>query len=91
MGGISSYEFFVGYVGIFLTIIASLVILGLLFRKRYSWLLLVMVICLFIGRIVLKVEMWMYGLIPFISGLIVSSLYDLYYKIQGDKGKFIND
>ena len=33
-GGISSYDFFVGYVGIFLTVISSLVILGLIFRKN---------------------------------------------------------
>lgn len=33
LGGASSYEFFVGYVGVFLSIISSLVLVGLIFLK----------------------------------------------------------
>ncbi len=91
IGGVSSYEFFVGYVGIFLTLVSSLVILGLLFQKEHSGLLLVMTVCLFVGRILFKMEMWMYGLIPFISGVLFSILHNGNFKAQQDKGEIFNE
>lgn len=73
LGGVSSYEFFVGYVGIFLSIISSLVLVGLIlsnFGKTMSlYVILCMCISLGVIRVFLQMEMWIYGLVPLISGL----------------------
>ena len=73
LGGVSSYEFFVGYVGIFLSIISSLVLVGLIFsnfgKSMSLYVILCMCISLGIIRVFFQMEMWIYGLVPLISGL----------------------
>lgn len=73
LGGVSSYEFFVGYVGIFLSIISSLVLVGLIFsnfgKSISQYVILCMCISLGIIRVFFQMEMWIYGLVPLISGL----------------------
>lgn len=73
LGGISSYEFFVGYVGIFLSIISSLVLVGLIFlnfgKSISLYVILCMCISLGVTRVFFQMEMWIYGLVPLISGL----------------------
>ena len=83
IGGVSSYEFFVGYVGIFLTVISSLVILGLVFKKIHSFIWLIMCISLAFVRITFEMEMWMYGLVPFISGFIFVLFFNEYKNENG--------
>ena len=50
-----------------------------------------MAICLFVGRIMFEMEMWMYGLISFISGLFFSVLHDGYFKIRKNEGENFNE
>ena len=73
LGGVSSYEFFVGYVGFFLSIISSLVLVGLIFsnfgKSISQYVILCMCISLGIIRVFFQMEMWIYGLVPLISGL----------------------
>ncbi|RKW28461.1 MAG: hypothetical protein D8B48_03525 [Granulicatella sp.] len=73
LGGVSSYEFFVGYVGIFLSIISSLVLVGLIFsnfgKSISQYVILCMCISLGIIRVFFQMEMWIYGLVPLVSGL----------------------
>ena len=73
LGGVSSYEFFVGYVGIFLSIISSLVLVGLIFsnfgKSMSLYVILCMCISLGIIRVFFQMEMWIYGLVPLVSGL----------------------
>ena len=73
LGGVSSYEFFVGYVGIFLSIISSLVLVGLIFsnfgKSMSLYVILCMCISLGVTRVFFRMEMWIYGLVPLISGL----------------------
>ena len=73
LGGVSSYEFFVGYVGIFLSIISSLVLVGLIFsnfgKSMSLYVILCMCISLGVTRVFFQMEMWIYGLVPLISGL----------------------
>lgn len=73
LGGISSYEFFVGYVSIFLSIISSLVLVGLIFsnfgKSMSLYVILYMCISLGIIRVFFQMEMWIYGLVSLISGL----------------------
>ena len=73
LGGVSSYEFFVGYVGFFLSIISSLVLVGLIFsnfgKSMSLYVILCMCISLGIIRVFFQMEMWIYGLVPLISGL----------------------
>ena len=73
LGGVSSYEFFVGYVGIFLSIISSLVLVGLIFsnfgKSISQYVILCMCISLGIIRVFFQMEMWIYGLVPLMSGL----------------------
>ena len=73
LGGVSSYEFFVGYVGIFLSIISSLVLVGLIFSNFGKSMSLYVILCMCISlgviRIFFQIEMWIYGLVPLISGL----------------------
>ena len=73
LGGVSSYEFFVGSVGIFLTIISSLVLVGLIFSNFGKSMSLYVILCMCISlgviRVFFQIEMWIYGLVPLISGL----------------------
>ena len=73
LGGVSSYEFFVGYVGFFLSIISSLVLVGLIFsnfgKSISQYVILCMCISLGIIRVFFQMEMWIYGLVPLVSGL----------------------
>ena len=73
LGGVSSYEFFVGYVGIFLSIISSLVLVGLIFSNFGKSMSLYVILCMCISlgviRVFFQMEMWIYGLVPLISGL----------------------
>lgn len=73
LGGVSSYEFFVGYVGIFLSIISSLVLVGLIFsnfgKSMSQYVILCMCISLGVIRVFFQMEMWIYGLVPLVSGL----------------------
>ena len=73
LGGVSSYEFFVGYVGIFLSIISSLVLVCLIFsnfgKSMSQYVILCMCISLGVIRVFFQMEMWIYGLVPLISGL----------------------
>lgn len=73
LGGVSSYEFFVGYVGIFLSIISSLVLVGLIFsnfgKSMSLYVILCMCISLGVTRVFFQMEMWIYGLVPLFSGL----------------------
>ena len=73
LGGVSSYEFFVGYVGIFLSIVSSLVLVGLIFsnfgKSMSLYVILCMCISLGVTRVFFQMEMWIYGLVPLISGL----------------------
>ena len=73
LGGVSSYEFFVGYVGFFLSIISSLVLVGLIFsnfgKSISQYVILCMCISLGIIRVFFQMEMWIYGLVPLMSGL----------------------
>lgn len=73
LGGVSSYEFFVGYVGIFLSIISSLVLVGLIFSNFGKTMSLYVILCMCISlgviRVFFQIEMWIYGLVPLISGL----------------------
>ena len=73
LGGVSSYEFFVGSVGIFLTIISSLVLVGLIFSNFGKSMSLYVILCMCISlgviRIFFQIEMWRYGLVPLICGL----------------------
>ena len=73
LGGVSSYEFFVGYVGIFLSIISSLVLVGLIFSNFGKTMSLYVILCMCISlgviRVFFQMEMWIYGLVPLISGL----------------------
>ena len=73
LGGVSSYEFFVGYVGIFLSIISSLVLVGLIFSNFGKSMSLYVILCMCISlgviRVFFQMEMWIYGLVPLVSGL----------------------
>ena len=73
LGGVSSYEFFVGYVGIFLSIISSLVLVGLIFSNFGKLMSLYVILCMCISlgiiRVFFQMEMWIYGLVPLVSGL----------------------
>lgn len=73
LGGVSSYEFFVGYVGIFLSIISSLVLVCLIFsnfgKSMSQYVILCMCISLGVIRVFFQMEMWIYGLVPLVSGL----------------------
>ena len=73
LGGVSSYEFFVGYVGIFLSIISSLVLVGLIFSNFGKSMSLYVILCMCISlgviRVFFQMEMWIYGLVPLMSGL----------------------
>ena len=73
LGGVSSYEFFVGYVGIFLSIISSLVLVCLIFsnfgKSMSQYVILCMCISLGVIRVFFQMEMWIYGLVPWVSGL----------------------
>ena len=73
LGGVSSYEFFVGSVGIFLTIISSLVLVGLIFSNFGKSMSLYVILCMCISlgviRVFFQMEMWIYGLVPLVSGL----------------------
>lgn len=73
LGGVSSYEFFVGYVGVFLSIISSLVLVGLIFLKNEKSVSLYVVLCMCISlgivRSFFQMEMWIYGLVPLMSGI----------------------
>ena len=73
LGGVSSYDFFVGYVGIFLSIISSLVLVCLIFsnfgKSMSQYVILCMCISLGVIRVFFQMEMWIYGLVPLVSGL----------------------
>ena len=73
LGGVSSYEFFVGYVGFFLSIISSLVLVGLIFSNFGKSMSLYVILCMCISlgviRVFFQMEMWIYGLVPLVSGL----------------------
>ena len=73
LGGVSSYEFFVGYVGIFLSIISSLVLVCLIFSNFGKSMSLYVILCMCISlgviRVFFQMEMWIYGLVPLVSGL----------------------
>ena len=62
LGGVSSYEFFVGYVGIFLSIISSLVLVCLIFsnfgKSMSQYVILCMCISLGVIRVFFQMEMW---------------------------------